>query len=162
PMTTTRPGSPPAPSTTPSSVRPCGTVAGVADPADLETRFSALVRSGDLDGLVGLYAADAVVSLPLGREAAGHDAIRAAFADALEAGVGWGEPASVRVIVTGALALTSSADRDGVVRTQVARREADGWWVWVRDGSHLRETASVAVVASSSAAGATDHLAGAA
>jgi ketosteroid isomerase-like protein len=115
--------------------------AGVADPAALEARFSHFVRAGDLDGLVGLYAADAVVSLPHGREAAGHDAIRAAYAAALGAGATWGEPTSVRVIDTGELALTSSADAVGVVRTQVARRQADGTWVWARDGSHLRDEA---------------------
>lgn len=131
-MTTTLPATAAAPSP--------ATGAGVADPAALEARFSLLASAGDLDGLIGLYAADAVVSLPLGREAAGHGAIRAAYAAALAAGATWSRPTSVRVIDTGALALTSSADADGVVRTQVARREADGTWVWVRDGSHLRDS----------------------
>ncbi|MEO7446724.1 MAG: hypothetical protein ABI336_00515 [Humibacillus sp.] len=131
-MTTTLPATAAAPSPTAG--------AGVADPAALETRFNLLASAGDLDGLVGLYAADAVVSLPLGREAAGPGAIRAAYAAALAAGATWGQPTSVRVIDTGALALTSSSDDDGVVRTQVARREADGTWVWVRDGSHLRDS----------------------
>ena len=103
------------------------------------SRFCALAAAGDLDGLTGLYAADAVVSLPRGREAAGHPAIRSAFAQALAAGARWAQPDSIRVIDTGTLAMTSSTSTDGVVSTQVARREADGSWVWVRDGSHLRE-----------------------
>lgn len=122
------------------------TTAGAATPAELETRFCVLAASGDLDALTSLYAADAVVSLPRGREAAGHVAIRAAFAEALACGARWAEPDSVRVIIrvieSGALAMTTSTSVDGVVATQVARREPDGGWVWVRDGSHLRGAAA--------------------
>ena len=114
------------------------TAPGAPRPDELEARFCALAAAGDLDGLTGLYAADAVVSLPRGREAAGHAAIRAAFVAALRSGVRWAEPGSVRVIVTGALAMTSATGLDGRVGTQVARRERCGAWVWVRDGSHLR------------------------
>jgi ketosteroid isomerase-like protein len=117
------------------------TTAGAATPAELETRFCVLAAAGDLDGLTTLYAADAVVSLPRGREAAGHAAIRAAFAEALASGARWAEPTSIRVIESGSLALTTSTSTDGVVGTQVARREPDGGWVWVRDGSHLRSAA---------------------
>ncbi|GAB3879947.1 YybH family protein [Terrabacter terrigena] len=113
---------------------------GAAAPEALEACLVELALAGDLDGIVGLYAADAVVSLPLGREAAGHSAIRAAFAAALAAGVlGPFEPAvASRAVVTGDLAMTTSSGADGSVRTQVARRTPDGRWVWVRDGSRLR------------------------
>ena len=122
--------------------------AGADTPEALEARFVALASAGDLDGIVGLYAADAVVSLPQGREAAGPAAIRAAFAAALAAGAlgplgpldPLGEAAVVsRAIVTGDLAMTTSSAADGSVRTQVARRTAEGRWVWVRDGSRLRD-----------------------
>jgi ketosteroid isomerase-like protein len=122
------------------------TTAGAPSPAELETRFCVLAASGDVDALTRLYAADAVVSLPHGREAAGHVAIRAAFTEALAAGVRWAEPDSVRVIDSGALALTTSTSTEGVVATQVARREPDGSWVWVRDGSHLRCAAGADLV----------------
>ncbi|WP_374967739.1 YybH family protein [Terrabacter sp. BE26] len=116
-------------------------------PEQLEPAFASAVAAGDLDAMVGLYAADAVVSLPRGREAAGHRAIREAFAAALAAGVlgaggACGEDAaavSVRALVTGDLAMTTSSRADGTVCTQVARRTADGGWLWVRDGSRLRE-----------------------
>ncbi len=113
---------------------------GAGTPEALEARFVELALAGDLDGIVGLYAADAVVSLPLGREAAGHVAIRAAFAAALAAGaLGPFEGAvATRAVVTGDLAMTTSSCPGGSVRTQVARRTADGRWVWVRDGSRLR------------------------
>jgi transcriptional regulator of NAD metabolism len=46
---------------------------------------------------------------------------------------------TARAVVTGGLAMTTSTTADGTVRTQVARRTADDRWVWVRDGSRLRE-----------------------
>ncbi|GAA2747282.1 hypothetical protein GCM10009868_36100 [Terrabacter aerolatus] len=114
---------------------------GADAPEALEPALAACVAAGDLDALVGLYAADAVVSLPRGREAAGSDAIRAAFAAALAAGALGDEDTAVgsRAVVSGDLAMTTSTTADGRVRTQVARRSADGRWVWVRDGSRLRE-----------------------
>jgi ketosteroid isomerase-like protein len=114
-----------------------------AAPEQLESRLAALVRAGDADGIAMLYTADAVVSLPGGREAAGRVAIRAAYAAALDAGalrpIGGAGDATTRAVVSGDLAMTTSTLADGTVHTQVARREADGSWVWVRDGSRLRD-----------------------
>lgn len=114
---------------------------GASTPEALESALAACVASGDLDGLMGLYAVDAVVSLPRGREAAGPTAIRAAFAAALAAGVLGGDETAVssRAVISRDLAMTTSTTADGRVRTQVARRGADGCWTWVRDGSRLRE-----------------------
>jgi len=123
---------------------------GAPVPELLEACFAACVASGDVEGIVQLYAADAVVSLPRGREAAGSDAIRSAFAAALASAAlgvrsacasrGVDEVArSARAIVSGDLAMTTSTAPDGTVHTQVARREGDGSWVWIRDGSRLRD-----------------------
>jgi hypothetical protein len=46
---------------------------------------------------------------------------------------------SARAVGTGGLAKTTSTTPDGTVRTQVARRTVEGRWVWVRDGSRLRD-----------------------
>ncbi|WP_323097254.1 nuclear transport factor 2 family protein [Intrasporangium sp. YIM S08009] len=111
-------------------------------PEDLEALLAAAVASADLDAVAALHAPDAVVSLPHGREAAGRDAVRSAYAAALDAGAlvdtALGA-ASTRAVVSGTLAMTTSTWPDGTVRTQVARREADGTWVWTRDGSRLRD-----------------------
>jgi ketosteroid isomerase-like protein len=119
-------------------------------PEDLEALLAAAVASADLDAVAALHAPDAVVSLPGGREAAGRDAVRAAYAAALDAGAlvdtALGA-ASTRAVVSGALAMTTSTWSDGTVRTQVARREPDGTWVWTRDGSRLRDIAACLPVA---------------
>lgn len=108
-------------------------------PEALGHRFADCAAEGDLEGIVALYAADAVVSLPSGREAAGPQAIRAAFAAALAAGADLRIESVGRPIITGSLACTCSTDVTGRVHTQVARREPDGSWRWIRDGSRLRE-----------------------
>lgn len=115
-----------------------------ASPEALLVHFAARVAAGDVDGIVGLYARDAVVSLPQGREAAGHDAIRAAFATALAAGADLDAVQACPPIVIGSLACTSATTPRGTVHTQVARREPDGGWRWVRDGSRLRDVAACA------------------
>ena len=118
---------------------------GASTPEALESWFVAFASAGDVDGIVGLYAADAVVSLPRGREAAGSAAIRDAFAAALAAGAR-GSPAAprgaARALAGGPPASRTSSTVDGSVRTQVARRTADDRWVWVRDGSRLRDVAA--------------------
>jgi ketosteroid isomerase-like protein len=113
---------------------------GAATPELLATRFAEHVAAGDTDGILGLYAEDAVVSLADGREAAGTAAIRAAFEAVLAVGADLGVAVGVspRVVLAGPLAMTSFTGTDGEVRAQVARREQDGTWRWVRDGSTLR------------------------
>lgn len=109
----------------------------VESPAALGHRFAEAVAAGDLDAIVALYAADAVVTLPEGREAAGTAAIRSAFEAALAAGADLRVASVGRPIVSGPLACTTTVDADGRVHTQVARCEPDGTWRWIRDVSRL-------------------------
>jgi ketosteroid isomerase-like protein len=112
---------------------------GLVVPDELGARFAECVAGGDLDGIVGLYAADAVVSLRDGREAAGRARIRAAFAVAFASGVDLAAEPAGPAVVTGTLACTTSRTVDGRLCTQVARQEPDGTWRWVRDGFRLRD-----------------------
>jgi hypothetical protein len=116
---------------------------GAESPLALLTRLAECVAVGDVAGVLGLYAADSVVTLRDGREAAGLGAIEAAYAGALASGAGLGlsdeAVAGARVIETGSLAMTSFTGVDGVVRTLVAWRGDDGRWAFVRDGSMLRD-----------------------
>ncbi len=101
-------------------------------------QFAECVAARDVVGIVRLYAADAVVSLRDGREAVGSTAIGAAFAAALERGFDLAvEPVGAPIVRSG-VACTSSRTTDGRVCTQVARREPDGTWRWLRDGFRLR------------------------
>lgn len=120
---------------------------GLQGPDVLVVSFAAYVAAGDLDGIMTLYATDAVVSLPGGREAAGPERIRAAFEAALAAGTDLAVRPAGAAVVSGSFACTSSQTRDGRLCTQVARRDPDGTWRWVRDGfrlQHLGELPGVA------------------
>ena len=111
----------------------------LATPQDLGRRFGDCLAAGDVDGITRLYAADGVVSLPGGREAAGSTAIRAAFVAALASGADLSVASVGTPIITGTLACTTCVTASGAVLTQVARLEPDGTWRWVRDGHRLRD-----------------------
>ena len=119
-----------------------GALTGAVDPEALGHRFARAVVTGDVEAIVALYAADAVVSLPAGREAAGTEAVRQAFAAALARGLDLRVESVGRPIVTGSLACTTTVDVAGRVHTQVARREPDGTWRWIRDVSRLSARAA--------------------
>ncbi|HEY9497073.1 MAG TPA: nuclear transport factor 2 family protein [Intrasporangium sp.] len=115
---------------------------GAQTPRDLLAAYVERVAAGDVAGIVGSYAADAVVTLPSGREAAGPEAIGVAFGAVVGSGVALPVDDSVvdaaRVIETGSLSMVSFTGLDGAVRTMVAWRGQEGW-AWVRDGSMLRD-----------------------
>jgi ketosteroid isomerase-like protein len=104
----------------------------VRDPQDLERLLVMRQHAGDLDGMVALYEADAVIDTGKGL-ARGVDAIRALFAETIASGrkfqIGEQRPALIR----GDLALTSTGMPDGSVTSEVARRQNDGTWLWVID-----------------------------
>jgi ketosteroid isomerase-like protein len=102
-----------------------------AQPEDLGRFFVQRANAGDLDGLVALYEPDAVLAVPGGTPAAGADAIRQALRRFLE-----GRPTvsgeSQPALRFGDLALTSTRFAGGAT-AEVARRQADGTWLWVID-----------------------------
>lgn len=112
---------------------------GPAGPEELVARFADHVAAGDVAGIVGLYAADAVVSLRDGREAVGPVEIGAAFVAALARGLDLAVEAAGTPLVRKGVACTSTRTADGRVCTQVARQAADGSWQWLRDGFRLAE-----------------------
>jgi hypothetical protein len=56
------------------------------DPQDLERLLVSRQRAGDVDGMVALFEADAVVDCGEGRLLRGHDAIRAYYVELVAAG----------------------------------------------------------------------------
>ncbi|WP_245437807.1 hypothetical protein [Mesorhizobium sp. WSM4311] len=103
------------------------------DPQQLEPMLVARQHAGDIDGMVALSEADAVIDCGDGRSLRSHEAIRDYYAEIVASGrkfaVGGQRPA----LICGDLALTSTRLADGDVTSEVARRQADGSWLWVID-----------------------------
>jgi ketosteroid isomerase-like protein len=103
------------------------------DPQDLERLLVIRQRAGDVEGMMALYEPKAVVDCGEGRLLQGTEAIRAYFAGVVAMGrkfaIGEQRPA----VISGDLALTSTRLPDGTVTAEVARRQADGTWLWVLD-----------------------------
>src|SRR5262245_26720066 len=108
-------------------------IAPAYDPQELERLLVGRQNAGDVDGMVALYEPDAVIDDGAGRLVRGGEAIRRFFEEIVASGRRFqmGEQQAARVC--GDLALTSTRSRDGSVTAEVARRQADGTWLWVID-----------------------------
>ena len=121
-----------------------------ATPEEIHPLWEALANAGDLEGLVGLYEADATVVAQPGQPATGVDGIQEALGRLLAMGVRLSvEPE--KVLRVGDIALLSCTwtatgtapdgspigfgGRDGVI----ARRQADGGWRMVIDDANFVE-----------------------
>ena len=111
----------------------------IRDPQELEPALIARAAAGDVDGMVALYAPDAVVAIGGGKEARGAEAIRELFAGLLADGFVFhaGEP--FPAVLHGDLALTSSRYPNGTLSSEVAQRQEDGTWLWIIDYPTLGE-----------------------
>lgn len=102
-----------------------------AEPEDLGYLFLERANAGDVEGVVALYEPDAVLAFPPGQLAIGTEQIRAVYVAFLATRPtlsGTTRP----VVRNGDLAITSTT-REGNATVEVARRQADGAWLWVID-----------------------------
>ena len=107
--------------------------------ADIHPSVEAGVNNQDLDGLMALYAPDATMVLPDGSTVTGTEAIREQWAGLL-AMKGQMTLRSRYVIESGDLAIlsnewtfTAGDQTIGATTAEVARRQADGGWLYVID-----------------------------
>ena len=110
----------------------------VYDPQELERLLVVRENAGDVSGMTALFEPDAVIELNDGQLVRGKAAIHAFFAKLQVTGIG---PEGRRfelgqqrpALICGDLALTSTRSIDGDITTEVARRQADGTWLWIID-----------------------------
>jgi ketosteroid isomerase-like protein len=103
------------------------------DPQDLERLLVSRQRAGDVEGMVALFEADAVVDCGDGRLLRGREAMRAFYAEVVATGRKFEFGVQRPAMINGDLALTSTRLSDGSVTAEVARRQGDGTWLWVID-----------------------------
>ncbi|MFC9997904.1 YybH family protein [Nocardia sp. NPDC127526] len=102
-------------------------------PEDLSRFVVDRLNAADVDGLVALYEADAVLALPGGRVATGSAEIRDAYADLVADKPTFLPGHVLPTVRNGDLAMTATRLADGGVTVEVARRQPDGSWLWVID-----------------------------
>jgi ketosteroid isomerase-like protein len=103
-------------------------------PEDLTRLFVERANSKDAAGIAALYEENAVMAYPPGSQTVGREAIRALW-EKLLARMPRLEPEEpLPTLVSGDIALTSTAPRDEAgARAQVARRQPDGSWLRLLD-----------------------------
>lgn len=103
------------------------------DPEDLARFFVERANAGDVEGLVSLYEPDAILACPDGQTAVGSEAIRQFYSELLAQRQNF-EPGEQRPALRNRdLALTSSLLANGAVTAEIARKQADGTWLWAVD-----------------------------
>ena len=102
------------------------------EPEDLARLFNERANAGDVEGLVALYEADAV--LAAGKVVAtGHADIRAFYADLLSRRSDFPAAETLPAIRNGDLAMTFARLPNGTISAETARLSADGGWRWLID-----------------------------
>lgn len=103
------------------------------NPDELEPLLVKRQNSGNFDGMVALYEADAIIEYGPGQCAVGHDEIRALFTEYSERKALFSRGEQNPTLIVGELAMTSTKLPDGSVTSELARRQGDGRWRWVID-----------------------------
>lgn len=104
-------------------------------PEQIARLFVERANARDAAGLAALYAEDAVMGFPPGRQTVGRAAIEAVLEQMLEhAPLPFPVEEPLPTLVHGDLALTATKPADGSGgRAQVARRQSDGSWLRILD-----------------------------
>lgn len=114
-------------------------------PEDLTRLFVERSNAGDAEGVAALYEENAVLAYPPGSQTVGRAAIQALWERVLANRPHLTPEQSLPTLVSGDVALTSTAPRDGVgARAQVARRQPDGSWLRVLDQPEFTSPAASA------------------
>jgi ketosteroid isomerase-like protein len=103
-------------------------------PEDLTRLFVERANAGDAAGIAAIYEEGAVMAYPSGSQTVGRDAIRALWEKVLEHAPHFEPETSLPTLISGDIALTATAPKDGTgARAQVARRQPDGSWLRLLD-----------------------------
>jgi ketosteroid isomerase-like protein len=103
------------------------------EPNDLEKFFVERANAGDVDGLVALYEPNATLACSDGKVVVGLEQIRAFFVEFLASRPQLSPSVQAPALCSGDIALTSSRLSSGDITAEVARRQADGNWLWAID-----------------------------
>jgi ketosteroid isomerase-like protein len=111
-------------------------------PEDLTRLFVERANAGDAAGIAAIYEEGAVMAYPPGSQTVGRDAIRTLWEKVLEHAPHFEPETSLPTLISGDIALTATAPKDGAgARAQVARRQPDGSWLRLLDQPEFAQAA---------------------
>jgi uncharacterized protein (TIGR02246 family) len=126
---------------------------------DIHPTVERMVNTGDVEGFVALYAADASMVLPDGSTVTGREAIRE-VATQVVAMQGRMTVSTRYVIEAGDLAilsnewtLTAGGESLSAITAEVARRQPDGGWLYVIDNPYAGPASGAEAAARAPAVG---------
>jgi ketosteroid isomerase-like protein len=103
------------------------------EPEDLARLLLERLNVADVEGVVELYEFDAVLALPDGGRAEGHEQLRRFYAELLAPRPSFTPGQQLPALRLGELALTATRLPGGGVTAEVARQQPDGSWRWALD-----------------------------
>jgi len=103
------------------------------EPDDLARLLLERLNAADVEGVVELYEPDAVLALPDGGIAEGHEQLRRFYAELLAPRPSFASGQQLPALRLGDLALTATRLASGGATAEVARRHPDGSWRWALD-----------------------------
>lgn len=103
------------------------------EPDELPRLLLERLNAGDVEGVVELYEADAVLALPDGGIAEGHQQLRRFYAELLAERPTFAPGRQLPALRLGDVALTATRLVGGGATAEVARRQPDGSWRWAID-----------------------------
>jgi uncharacterized protein (TIGR02246 family) len=110
-------------------------------PEDLTRLFVDRANAGDAPGIADLYEEGAVMAYPPGSVTEGREAIEALWEKILAKRPRFEPETSLPTLISGDIALTSTAPKDGAgARAQVVRKQADGTWLRFLDQPEFSST----------------------
>lgn len=104
----------------------------VRDPQDLARLFVERANAGDVEGLTALYEADALLAAG-DVVATGRAEIRAFYERLLARRSSFPPIERLPALRSGDIAMTFARTAKGDLSVEVARRQADGGWLWAID-----------------------------
>ncbi len=106
-------------------------------PQELARLFNARANAGDVEGLVALYEADAVLAVG-DVVATGRAEIRRFYTDLLSRRSTFPSADALPPIQNGPVALTFARLPNGNISVEAARQQSDGSWLWFIDQLRIK------------------------
>lgn len=107
------------------------------NPSEIAALFVEFINSGNLEGIASLFEDNAAIVTGKDTYARGKDEIKTYFSQMLSHNPKFDIVHHQQPIINGDIALTSSRVPNAFITVEVARKQADGSWLWFIDQPNI-------------------------